>query len=162
MSAQSNAGKAENAGPRHATGTESNDPDSEIGALIDAAYAALDFPPGSEPDWAAFNAVFHRRALLGLRVFPSDPHVRVLSLTEYAAAQLEHDLPREGYSETPLDRVVELMGDVATVRQRFTMNFAGGRSVPALDLFSLVHDGAGWRVLAVVSDIESGPGPAAE
>ena len=126
-----------------------------IESLIDAAYEALNFPPGSQPDWDAFNAVFHPRALLGLRVFPNDLRVRVLNLAEYTAAQLENDLSQEGYSETPLDRSIELLGDVAVVRQRFTMNFANGRSFLARDFFSLVRDAAGWRVMAVVSDRES-------
>jgi hypothetical protein len=136
------------------TSTGSVRDEQSIAALIATAYAALDFPPGSEPDWGAFNAAFHERALLGLRVFPDDESVRVLDLREYAHVQLEHNLSSDGYSETPGSRVIEIATDIAMVRQEFTMNFVAG-PVPALDVFSLVRLQEGWRILSVVSDVAS-------
>jgi hypothetical protein len=137
--------------PSSATCAVASDEDVIV-ALVDTAYAALDIPPGSEPDWDAFNAAFHTRALLALRVFPKDQAVRVLDLREYAEAQLENALPTEGYSETQGARTVVIVNDIATVRQDFTMNLVG-EPVPALDFFSLVRLPAGWRIVSVVSDV---------
>jgi hypothetical protein len=63
-------------------------------------------------------------------------------------------LKDEGYSETPGDRVTEVLGDVAVVRQRFTMNFTTKPPAAAVDLFSLVRTGGRWLIVSVVSDME--------
>jgi hypothetical protein len=120
--------------------------------VAEASYEFLSFPPGETPDWRHFGELFVERALLGLRVFPSDPEISVLSLGEYAESQMRHDLQREGYSETAGQRIVEVVGDIATVRQAFTMNFAGREPVDAVDVFSLVRMTEGWRIVSVVSD----------
>ena len=62
-------------------------------------------------------------------------------------------MKEQGYSETPGDCSIEVLGDVAVVRQAFTMNFAQG-PVRAVDFFSLVRQESQWRIVAVVSDIE--------
>ncbi|MEC3952416.1 hypothetical protein VMT65_05150 [Nocardia sp. CDC153] len=123
-----------------------------IGAVVDEAYRALAFDPGGAPEWDRFHAAFVPEALLALRVFPQDTAIRVLTLDRYAAAQLENELGAQGYGETPGRREVTLVGDVAAVRQEFTMNFAD-RDVPAVDLFLLARVGAVWRIVAVASDM---------
>jgi hypothetical protein len=125
----------------------------EIGVLVDLAYDALAFRPGDAPDWERFNSVFAPSAVLALRLFPDDRTISVLNLTEYAVAQLQHGLKEQGYSETPGARWVEVVGDVATVRQEFTMNFSDKPPVDALDLFSLVRVNGVWRVVSVLSDL---------
>lgn len=132
---------------------EANSADeAAIKQLIECAYRSLAFDPGSEPDWLAFNSPFHDRAVLALRVFPQDAHVRVLDLAEYAHAQLANGLKEQGYSEQPGQGTIEVFGDVALVRQPFTMEFIE-RSVPAIDLFSLARIDGTWRIVSVVSDL---------
>jgi hypothetical protein len=92
---------------------------------VDAAYELLSFDPGREPDWAGFRSCFHPRALLALRVFPEDAAISVMDLREYARAQMRVGLKEEGYTEVPGHRDVDIIGSVATIRQHFTMNFAG-------------------------------------
>ena len=46
-----------------------------------------------------------------------------MSWAEYKRAQMKDDLSDHGYSETPGERTISIMGDVANVQQRFTMNF---------------------------------------
>ncbi len=127
--------------------------DPAISAVIERAYEALAFPPGQEPDWQLFNGAFHPAAILGLRVFPHDKTVSVLGLKEYAKAQMGNDLSTEGYSETPGERSCEVLGDIATVRQDFTMNFASSDPVQAIDCFSLVRASGEWLIISVVSDM---------
>jgi hypothetical protein len=62
-------------------------------------------------------------------------------------------LKEKGYSETPQTRDIEVTGSVATIMQHFTMNFADRAPVPAIDIFSLIHLGRRWQIVAVVSDI---------
>lgn len=124
-----------------------------IGHVIERAYAALAFEPGDLPDWQRFDSEFVPQALMGLRVFPSDPEVSLLGLREYAQAQVANGLKEQGYSETPGDCSIEVLGDVAVARQAFTMNFASG-AAQAVDFFSLVRQNGHWRIVAVVSDIE--------
>jgi hypothetical protein len=124
-----------------------------IGELIEEAYAALAFPPGAEPDWNRFNAVFHPDAVLALRVFPGDPAIRIMRLPAYAAAQMENQLGDQGYSETPGERRTEIHGDIATVYQHFTMNFAGSTPRQAIDAFSLARAGGNWIIVSVLSDL---------
>lgn len=122
-----------------------------VAAVVECAYDALEFDPGSEPDWALFDSAFTPEAILALRVFPEDPEISILGLREYAESQMRNDLGEQGYSETPGAGSTEVYGDVAVVRQPFTMNFAD-RSVQAIDVFSLVRVDGAWKVIAVVSD----------
>ena len=125
--------------------------DDAIAVVVERAYAALEFEPGAEPDWDLFDSAFAPEAILALRVFPEDPEISVMGLRAYAESQMRNDLGEQGYSETPGSGSIEVIGDVAVVRQPFTMNFAD-RSVDAVDVFSLVRIGGGWKVVAVVSD----------
>ena len=125
--------------------------DEAIAAVVARAYHALEFEPGSEPDWALFDSAFASEAILALRVFPEDPGVCVMGLRAYAESQMRNDLGEQGYSETPGPGYTQVYGDVAVVRQPFTMNFAD-RSVPAMDVFSLARIDGAWKVVAVVSD----------
>ena len=122
-----------------------------IAAVVERAYGALEFEPGSEPEWALFDSAFAPEAILALRVFPEDPVISVMGLRAYAESQMRNDLGEQGYSETPGAGSTEIYGDVAVVRQPFTMNFAD-RAVAAIDVFSLVRVDRGWKVIAVVSD----------
>lgn len=75
-----------------------------------------------------------------------------------AESQMRNELESHGYSETPGERSIEVIRDVACVRQAFTMNFAD-RVVGAVDVFLLSRTGGEWRILAVASDIAvSSPG----
>ncbi len=123
--------------------------------IVDAAYELLSFEPGQEPDWPGFRRCFHSRAVLALRVFPGDADISVLSLAEYAQAQLREGLKEEGYTETPQSREVQVTGSVATVSQHFTMNFAGRAPVPAIDVFALIRLDGRWQIVSVVSDLTS-------
>ena len=120
--------------------------------VIDSAYRSLAFDPGAEPDWQAFTSPFDDRAVLALRVFPQDAQVRVLDLAEYAQAQMGNGLKEQGYSEEPGQGTIEVFGDVALVRQFFTMVFVD-RRVSAIDVFSLARIDGAWRIVAVVSDL---------
>jgi len=126
---------------------------SSPGQAVDAAYELLSFDPGQEPDWPGFRSCFHPRALLALRVFPEDAAISVMDLREYARAQMRVGLKEEGYTEVPGHRDVDIIGSVATIRQHFTMNFAGRPPVPAIDVFSLVNVGGRWQIVSVVSDM---------
>jgi len=125
--------------------------DEAIAAVVARAYAALEFEPGAEPDWNLFESAFAPEAILALRVFPEDPEISVMGLRAYAESQMRNDLGEQGYSETPEAGSIEVIGDIAVVRQPFTMNFAD-RSVDAVDVFSLVRILGVWKVVAVVSD----------
>lgn len=124
-----------------------------IGSVVDQAYEALTFAPGEQPEWGRFSQAFIDGAILALRVFPDDLEVSVVGLQEYAVAQMRNDLGSQGYSETPGPRTSEIFGDVAVVRQSFTMNFID-REVPAVDFFSLARTGENWKIVSVVSDIQ--------
>ncbi|WP_030993453.1 hypothetical protein [Streptomyces sp. NRRL S-1813] len=130
--------------------------EQQLGALVERAYAALAFEPGGEPDWQKFNAVFDPAAVLALRIFPDDRDISVLGLAAYAEAQMRNGLREEGYSETPGRRGVDIVGDVALVRQEFTMNFANTPTVQAVDLFSCARVGRAWTVISVLSDMRRG------
>lgn len=121
---------------------------------IARAYETLAFDPGDEPDWASFASAFHARAVLALRVFPEDPGVRVLDLAGYAQAQMANGLKEQGYSEEQGQGTIEVFGDVAVAHQPFTMVFVD-RSVPAIDVFSLARIDGTWRIVSVISDLES-------
>ena len=122
-----------------------------VAAVVECAYDALKFDPGSEPDWALFDSAFTPEAILALRVFPEDPEISILGLREYAESQMRNDLGAQGYSETPGDGTTQIYGDVAVVHQPFTMNFAD-RLVSAMDVFSLARIDGVWKVVSVVSD----------
>jgi hypothetical protein len=122
-----------------------------IAAVVERAYDALEFEPGSEPDWVLFDSAFAHEAILALRVFPEDLRISIMGLRAYAESQMRNELGEQGYSETPGAGSTEIYGDVAVVRQPFTMNFVD-RAVAAIDVFSVVRVDGAWKVVAVVSD----------
>jgi hypothetical protein len=132
------------------------DPAEAVAEVVDRAYELLAFEPGAAPDWDRFDGLFVSGALLALRVFPDDDDISVLALRDYHAAQMQHGLGEEGYSETPNERRLDVVGDIATVRQAFTMNFANRPAVEAIDVFSLARIAGRWRIVSVVSDLEAG------
>jgi hypothetical protein len=128
-----------------------------VGEIVDRAYELLAFESGAAPDWDRFDELFVQGALLALRVFPDDDQISVLGLRDYHAAQMQHGLGEEGYSETPNERRLDVVGDIASVRQSFTMNFANRRPVEAIDVFSLARTAGRWRIVSVVSDVAAAP-----
>lgn len=123
-----------------------------INSIIEEAYEVLAFPPGGAPLWERFMKLFHRNAIMGLRVFPQDEEVSILNVLEYAKAQMENNLKEEGYSETPEEKTIEIIGDIAYVKQYFTMNFIKGK-VRAVDIFLLANTKTGWKIISVCSDM---------
>ncbi|MFD1715015.1 hypothetical protein ACFSBZ_11080 [Amnibacterium flavum] len=126
--------------------------EAEIAAIIDDSYAALSFDEGGEPDWARFASGYVTGAVLALRLFPGDERIRVFDNEGYARAQMRDDLAVHGYVETPGERSFTVVGDVASVLQRFSMDFPDGTSTPAVDIFSLVRLDGRWKIVSVVSD----------
>lgn len=128
----------------------------QITDVVTAAYDLLAFAPGELPQWSRFRELFIETAVLALRVFPADPAISILSFAEYMTAQLAHGLQQQGYSETPGERTIVVVNDVASVQQEFTMNFAGREPVNAIDIFALVRTADQWRIASVLSDMRGG------
>jgi hypothetical protein len=126
-----------------------------IALVIDSAYAILDFPPGGRPNWAVGDTLYAHNAVLALRVFPDDESVSVLSWAEYKTAQLGQQLGDHGYSETPGERTVRVVGDIAVVQQQFTMDFRHRPAVSAVDVFGLVRQQGRWQIVSVLSDVRT-------
>jgi len=120
--------------------------------VVDASYKRISFEAGLTPEWERFRQLFVDNAILALRVFPSDPQVYLLSLSDYAEFQMREGLQHKGYTETPGPRAAETIGDVAVVRQEFVMQFGGQEPVRAIDVFSLARGADGWRIVSIVSD----------
>jgi hypothetical protein len=134
-------------------------------AVVDRAYELISFEAGDAPQWDAFRALFTQPAVLALRVFPGDDHIRVLDLDGYQRVQMRDDLERDGYTEVPLHRDVRITGDLAEVRVEFEMRFPHGPPALALDVFVLVRRGGPWLIASIASEIlpaaeGSAPAPA--
>jgi hypothetical protein len=128
--------------------------EAAVADVVDALYELLSFEPGDEPDWHGFRSHFESAAVMALRVFPTDESVSVMTLDEYTRRQMREGLKEEGYTESAGERQILVIGDVASVRQNFTMNFAVGDPVPAIDFFLLVRRGGRWRIVSVASDMQ--------
>jgi hypothetical protein len=135
--------------------------DAAVAGVVDRAYDLISFAAGGRPAWDEFRGLFTEPCVLALRVFPDDPAITVMDMDAYVRAQMREGLSEEGYGEVPGERDVSVMGDVATVHQRFAMQFATGAPVPAIDVFSLVRLDGAWRIAAIVSDVEPATRPPA-
>ncbi|MDE8732707.1 hypothetical protein P0G10_06170 [Eubacteriales bacterium DFI.9.88] len=124
-----------------------------INDVVEKAYDVLAFPPGGMPKWDVFMSLFYESAQLSLRVFPQDKEISLLTLVEYTKAQMGNHLQEEGYSESPVSNDIEVIGDIAWVRQHFIMNFSNGRKTHAMDLFLLVKKEDRWKIISVASDM---------
>ena len=124
---------------------------------VEKAYAILEFDPGGRPDWVTGDRLYSPSAVLALRVFPDDAAVSVLSWEDYKDAQMADRLEEHGYSETPGERVVHIVGDIAVVQQRFTMNFRHRPPAEAVDVFGLVRLNDIWQIVSVLSDMAPSP-----
>lgn len=139
---------------RRRNGELRND-EARIGDLVDSAYDLISFAAGGEPAWDEFRTLFTEPCVLALRVFPDDASVTVMDMDGYVRTQMREGLSDEGYSEMPGDRTIAITGDAATAQQKFTMHFAQGAPVAAVDIFSLVRLDGGWRIVSIVSDMET-------
>ena len=57
-------------------------------------------------------------------------------------------------SETPGSRSIEITGDVALVRQEFTVNFTNSSATEAIDVFSCARVGSAWSIISVLGDMQ--------
>ena len=135
-----------------------SDPDllAPLLEIVDQAYEAISFEAGEQPDWTTFRSLFTERAVLALRVFPTDKHSSVMNLDEYERAQLREDLAVGGYEEVPISRSGRIIRDLGIVDVRFDMRFPNGDVVSALDVYHLVRTAAGWRIASISSDMLEG------
>ena len=131
----------------------SGSPHDSPGALVDACYDLITFEPGAEPDWEGFRALFHRQAVLALRVFPEDDAVTVMDLDAYMVEQMRAGMEEEGYSETLVSRAELVFHDVAEVRVVFEMRYGEGAPYTAIDVYGLVRLDGRWLIASIVSDI---------
>ena len=128
--------------------------------IVDRAYSAISFEPGGEPDWATFRSLFTDPAILALRVFPSDEHIRVMDLDGYERVQFREDLAQGGYEEVPVSRSGRIVRDLGLIDVRFEMRFPNGDVAAALDVFHLVRTPSGWRIASISSDmVDAGDSP---
>ena len=90
-------------------------------------------------------------ALMALRFFPGDPETWVLGYREFMDHPRRSNPLRDGFEETDRTRTIDVVGDIAVVRERFTMRFAARPSVPAADVFTLARAGGAWRTVGARS-----------
>ena len=131
----------------------SGSPHDLSAALVDACYDLITFEPGAEPDWEGFRALFHRQAVLALRVFPEDDAITVMDLDAYMVKQMRAGMEEEGYSETLVSRTELVFHDVAEVRVVFEMRFGEGAPHTAIDVYGLVRLDGRWLIASIISDI---------
>ena len=137
----------------------SGSPHDSPDALVDACYDLITFEAGGEPDWDAFRALFHRQAVLALRVFPEDDAITVMDLDAYMVKQMREGMQQEGYSETLVSRTQLVFHDVAEVRVVFEMRFGEGEPHTAIDVYGLVRLEGRWLIASIISDVAA-PGEA--
>jgi hypothetical protein len=107
---------------------------TDLGAPGGAEF--ISFSPGETPRWQKFDHSSSTKQFSRYAYSRVMPRSRFSPWDEYAESQMRHNLQEEEYSEIPGDRVVDVGGDVATVRQAFTMNFADRSPIEAVDTFS--------------------------
>jgi hypothetical protein len=120
--------------------------------VIDRSYETLPAEEHDAPGWEQYVELFADRAVLALRLFPRDPHVLVMNLEEYRRAHFGEGVELDTHSEVPGQRSVEIIGDVATVRQPLTFQFATQGHLEAVDQFTLARRDGVWKIVSVISD----------
>lgn len=125
--------------------------------VVDRAYELIGFAAGGEPDWQRFRELFTDPCVLALRVFPDDHAITVMDMASYMHHQMQHGLGDDGYSESPGIRTVDIVGDIAIIRQHFTMNFVDAPPVPALDVFALCRRHTEWQIVSILSETQDAP-----
>ena len=124
----------------------------KINKLIKESYVAVCFTKDELPDWKSFCKCYYPRAHFAIRVFPEDEQIQVLSLKEYMDAQVGES-NADGYTEVPLESKIEVFGNVAYVKQSFSMERVGLKPIKMIDIFSLAKISDEWKIISVVSDL---------
>ena len=136
------------------TGARPAHPDAEadIQELMGRALAAHAYDPGGDHDWPTLDGCFVPGALMGLRFFPGDPDTWVLDTREFMDHPRRDNPLRDGFQETDRVQTLDVHGDVAVLRERFTMRFASRPPAQAVDVFTLARVDGAWRIVSFISD----------
>jgi len=123
--------------------------------LVALTYELISFNAGSEPDWTAFRRLFAERAVLAIRILPSDPAITVMNLDEYVQWHIREGMKEHGYAERPLKKTFNVMGDLAEAHVHFQM-YIGQRHIgDAIDIFQIVRRNNRWCIVSIVSEVFS-------
>ena len=118
-----------------------------IDSTIDGVYAVISGPPGQKRNFDAMRAMFAPGASLKV-ITPKG--VRGGSLEDYIR-QSGPILEKEGFTETELDRRVEVYGNLATVWSSYDGRTASGSfHERGINSFQLVRVDGRWLVASIL------------
>lgn len=123
------------------------------GAVVDAAYAVIQRPPGERHDWDLFRSLFLPQGVMIPNVEQTGGQFTALSPAGFANwidRSTPYGTPQDrGVAEEEVHRVVEQYGDVAQVFSTYQKRFWDSDQVlgRGINSFQLVrHDGRWWIV----------------
>jgi len=121
--------------------------------LVDMSYRLISFAAGGEPSWDLFRQLFSDRAVFALRILPTDESISIFTLDEFVRHFARAEMKESGYEERPLERSINVMGDLAEVHARFQM-YVGTRHIgDAIDIFQVVRRGGRWSIVSLTSEV---------
>jgi hypothetical protein len=97
--------------------------------------------------------LFAPEAVLALRLFPGDPEISVLTLSDYERVQVTKAMRETGYEERLLKADYVELGSICEARVEFQMIFGPSDVHDALDVFQLARLGGEWRIVSILSEV---------
>lgn len=146
-------------------GTKAQAADPAIRAALDAIYAGVSHAPGEDPDWEAFEGIFHPQATLVLPYAPgTEPEVQSVEqfLDFYRSMLAQPGAKDQGFVERCAGFQATVFGNVATVTSVYEARKTVDQEKPdrvGLDMVHLVRTGEGWKAVSLVTDFARADNP---
>ncbi len=141
-------------GQQTATDPVFNDPET----LVRGLYAAVTFPPGTDPDWERVKSFFLPEAVFGMRMTPTT--MGILDLKGFVD-WFDSDFQRmrmgeRGFEETVQTLKLTRYGSMAHCFVVYRARFMTPADLPGqygLDSFGLVEKEGRWWIASITNDV---------
>jgi hypothetical protein len=126
-------------------------------SLVTALYRAVTFEPGTTPDWVYVRSMFHRDAVVVLRVTRDSTAIMSVDgfIQDFVDFIARAKADRSGFQERVLKMRPLVFGNVAEVLVLYEASLPGSPRGPqkGVDSFHLAKKNGRWWIVSIVNDV---------
>jgi hypothetical protein len=126
-------------------------------SLVTALYRAVTFEPGTTPDWVYVRSMFHRDAVVVLRVTRDSTAIMSVDgfIQDFVDFIARAKADRSGFQERVLKMRPLVFGNVAEVLVLYEASLPGSPRGPqkGVDSFHLAKKDGRWWIVSIVNDV---------
>jgi hypothetical protein len=126
-------------------------------SLVAAIYSAVTFVPGTTPDWVFVRSMFHKDAVVVLRVTRDSTAIMSVDgfIQDFVDFIVRAKADTSGFQERVLKMRSFVFGNVADILVLYEASLPGSPRGPqkGVDSFHLVRKDRRWWMVSIVNDV---------